>query len=269
MWMPISYEFTEDEFTGEVAVEAVCKELEEADAGFHFGGDHSLEKLNNILSQPDFYERWHSKGKDLSAVKEIDALIKKTGHLRNKPFAELSTAEAQEIKHLNRLVIEHVLPKACPPIRKRFPWLYKALRAAVLCINNPLCLIPLFVFTVIALYAPYHYSKMTSMEKEAIAFNYRLLKKKATNYKLFESYVIGILRYGIDSYKRGTGQYPAELDAASIGKATVNNPLFTKILNTPITEDWEKTGDLTYRSPADIDYRYDPDSGKLDTLSPR
>ena len=76
--------------------------------------------------------------------------------------------------------------------------------------------------------------------------------------------VVGGIRCGIYVFYNTYGDYPSELDNASIGYCTMDNPCFDKVLaQGGITYGWEKISEITYVSPTDVKYIYSSDSGEF------
>lgn len=64
----------------------------------------------------------------------------------------------------------------------------------------------------------------------------------------------------------GAADYPPTLDNAPIGViANGGNPFFHFVLNPSVTTGWRKESELTYRSPTDRLFIYDPETGAFST----
>ncbi|MCX5816231.1 MAG: hypothetical protein NTX75_08320 [Proteobacteria bacterium] len=74
--------------------------------------DDSIERLNELLQVPNFYDIWREKNKILSP--EAEKLVYETQNYRQKRFSQLSEAEAKNIIKLNRLILEATYPNICP-----------------------------------------------------------------------------------------------------------------------------------------------------------
>jgi type II secretory pathway pseudopilin PulG len=68
----------------------------------------------------------------------------------------------------------------------------------------------------------------------------------------------------------GDAEWPATLDTSSASsQASPTSPFFSLVLNTPVTEDWQKGGTAnTYVGPTSTTYYYDPDTGRFSTDLP-
>ncbi|MCX5812990.1 MAG: hypothetical protein NT178_10660 [Proteobacteria bacterium] len=74
--------------------------------------DDSIERLNELLQMPNFYDIWREKNKMLSL--EAEKLVYETQNYRQKRFSQLSESEAKNIVKLNRLILEATYPNICP-----------------------------------------------------------------------------------------------------------------------------------------------------------
>lgn len=85
-------------------------------------------------------------------------------------------------------------------------------------------------------------------------------------WKATEDGTVGAVRVGTSTYGSQsdllgrTPKYPATLDSATHGNASVSNPFFSNVLDPSVTSDWSKTG-LVYTGPADNAYTYNPADG--------
>ncbi len=85
-----------------------------------------------------------------------------------------------------------------------------------------------------------------------------------------EKGVVGAVRTAIHSTRSngllsGNASWPPALDAAAANReASSNNPFFTAVLATPVTDAWRKTGtSMRYVGPTGNEYEYLPDSGRF------
>lgn len=88
-----------------------------------------------------------------------------------------------------------------------------------------------------------------------------------------EDAVVGAVRAGIGHYRARTAlinatPFPSSLDAVPTGTAaSTATPLFTLVLQSPITADWSKgSASNTYLSPTGQTYVYDPSTGEFGLL---
>jgi hypothetical protein len=78
---------------------------------------YPVRRLNELLEIPDLYEQLYEKINAVKTSKEIDFLIEKTRDFRNMNFSQLSYDKQEDIKRLNRLLIEHVYPEKTPKLK--------------------------------------------------------------------------------------------------------------------------------------------------------
>lgn len=79
--------------------------------------DNSIERLNEILRIPDFYDIWKRKNKRRKLSQIIKNMIVSTEKYRGEYFSVLSPEQQQNIMYLNRLLLELSYPES----PKRFP----------------------------------------------------------------------------------------------------------------------------------------------------
>ena len=111
-----SYEFSVDQFTRGLRVDALCKEINKYGYGKEFKiSSNTVEDLNKILEVPNFYDLClKKKGKSLKLTVYVQKLISETESYRNKNFLKLSEKQQHNILKLNRLILESIFPKSCP-----------------------------------------------------------------------------------------------------------------------------------------------------------
>jgi plastocyanin len=73
-----------------------------------------IDKLNTLLTMPNFYDRWLMKGKSIVMTENIKSLIETTENYRWRSFSGLSYLEQEKILRLNRLLIEATYPQISP-----------------------------------------------------------------------------------------------------------------------------------------------------------
>lgn len=111
-------DFSRDEFKKPLTVEGLCKAIE-AD-GYNLSleeEEETVDRLNEVLMVPDFYDRLCAKGKKDKALfsKDVQFLADKTKDNRANPqFLSLNVGQQNDIKTLNRLVLEETYPQETP-----------------------------------------------------------------------------------------------------------------------------------------------------------
>ncbi len=90
-------------------------------------------------------------------------------------------------------------------------------------------------------------------------------------YESTEMTIVSSVRSGIDlssmenMINLGTFSFPTTLDSATNGTASPSNPFFTEVLNSGITENWNKSGPNLYLfAPTGTQYLYDSNTGKFE-----
>lgn len=75
----------------------------------------------------------------------------------------------------------------------------------------------------------------------------------------------GIKMIRMSNLARGGEEFPAELDTASNGDASDNNPLFSNVVEGGLTDpNWEKNNKTTYTyKPTGTKYKYDKKTGEF------
>lgn len=108
-------EFSKGEFVGHYSPAGLLSVIAKDSYGLNFSSpDGTVDRLNEILRTPDFYDRVAQKGKKMKLHTHGERLIAGTREYRGRPYAELSDQERMDISHLNRLVLEAVYPDHCP-----------------------------------------------------------------------------------------------------------------------------------------------------------
>lgn len=115
----ISYGYKASEFVKRFNHNALIKAIKADNYGYAFTSpENSLKWLNELLRQPDFYDRWKRSAaaskRQVILSPTIIRLIKETAGYRFKPFAKLTKEQQQKIIKLNRLLLEAIYPLLSP-----------------------------------------------------------------------------------------------------------------------------------------------------------
>lgn len=86
----------------------------------------TIERLNELLTIPNFYDIVQAKGKTIPPDRKLKDLIAETQSFRYRPFSQLSDFQQKKIMLLNRLLLEAIYPDA----PKRKSWLAAAEKPA-------------------------------------------------------------------------------------------------------------------------------------------
>lgn len=87
-----------------------------------------------------------------------------------------------------------------------------------------------------------------------------------------ESGTVAAVRSGINNYalesqiRQRSPLYPAQLDSATNGDASQANPVYTEVLEVPMTGSWSKN-EVFYTSSTGNVYRYSPSNGSFELTS--
>lgn len=102
----------------------------------------------------------------------------------------------------------------------------------------------------------------------------RFLNLRSQAQQSQEAGVIAAVRAGINHYygesiaQRRSPVFPPALDAAPTGPPTPVAPLFSAVLASGVTGEWQKSAMSQYRGPTGVTYAYDSATGKFEALSP-
>ncbi len=108
-------QFSPDEFDNNLTVEALCEDINNDNYGIKFRTqDKTIERLNEILETPNFYDIFSKKKKPLKLDKYLQKLIEESKDYRNKDFLELTEMQRKTIIRLNRIILETIYPRSCP-----------------------------------------------------------------------------------------------------------------------------------------------------------
>ena len=111
--------FKEKEFEQLFTIEALCQSINADDYGLSFkSSDNSVDRLNELLEVTNFYDVLCKKKEKIDHTSEIKSLINKTREYRNERFAKLGNTKKENIKRLNRLLLEKVYPLETPESKK-------------------------------------------------------------------------------------------------------------------------------------------------------
>lgn len=117
-----SSDFYDSEFKrSKLSLDALWNEIKQS--GYNYGRikftsqDRSIDRLNEIIRIPAFYDIWIKKNKPVENDDEVFNLLRWTQYYRNKPYEELTEQELDNLKRLNRLLLEIAYPYTCPQSR--------------------------------------------------------------------------------------------------------------------------------------------------------
>ncbi|HOA06988.1 MAG TPA: hypothetical protein PKM07_03745, partial [Spirochaetota bacterium] len=117
-----SSDFYDSEFKrNKLSLDALWNEIKQS--GYYYGRmkfstpDRSIDRLNEIIRIPAFYDIWIKKNKQVENDEEVINLLRWTQYYRNKPYEELTEQELDNLKRLNRLLLEIAYPYTCPQSR--------------------------------------------------------------------------------------------------------------------------------------------------------
>ena len=113
-----SLEFSMSEFIGRYKLGRLCEEINKDGYDIKFKSkDNTIERLNEIIRIPDFYEMV-SRKKEMAFSAHIQRLIEKVGAYKSN--TELTVEQQAIVFELNRLILQTIYPHYCPQLRKRF-----------------------------------------------------------------------------------------------------------------------------------------------------
>lgn len=111
-------EFSMDEFRNGLTVKALCEEINKEDYEIEFKTlNNTIERLNEILQIPNFYDIYLKKKKSLNLNEYAQKLISVSKSYRHKKFSELSKDQQKSVLKLNRMILEALYPRTCPKIQ--------------------------------------------------------------------------------------------------------------------------------------------------------
>ena len=115
-------DFSADEFSGLLTVEKLCQAIEADKYPFKLKSkENSIERINELLKIPDFYDKLTATKPGLQFSAEVQALAQKTEEMRKDAVASGRLGQEDEllVRKLNRLALEEayktVVPKGRPP----------------------------------------------------------------------------------------------------------------------------------------------------------
>lgn len=109
--------FSPNEFSNNLTIEALCEDINNDDYGIKFKTlDNTIDRLNEILEIPNFYDICSKKRNPLRLSKYAEKLIDESKDFRHKSFSELSEGQKNTILKLNRMILETIYPNTCPKI---------------------------------------------------------------------------------------------------------------------------------------------------------
>ncbi len=109
-----------NEFRDSGEATALLKQINDAGYLFPFRArENNLDRLNQVLAQPNFYDLVRQKNPNLTPNAFLRALIAETQAFRYKPFNQLTAYQQKKILFLNRLLLEALFSNA----PRRSTWL--------------------------------------------------------------------------------------------------------------------------------------------------
>ena len=110
-----SIDFVAKEFKESLTVEKLCKAVKADGYSISVNApENTLEYLNGILKIPIFFDKVLDKKEIFMYTPEIKVFVHLTSRYRSKNFQNLSADEQNNIKRLNRLVIENLYAQEAP-----------------------------------------------------------------------------------------------------------------------------------------------------------
>ena len=79
----------------------------------------SVERLNELLQTPSFYDKWRKKFPKKELTEDIIYLVRETNKYRHLPWSKLTPAQQRNIMLLNRLLLELTYPELCPWLKNK------------------------------------------------------------------------------------------------------------------------------------------------------
>jgi hypothetical protein len=112
-------DFCEDDFIiPPLTAENLCREIRDDRYDISFQTpDNTINRLNEILSVPNLYERVLQRKSDIHISEYLSKLEVDTRDMRSKKFSELEAYEKNQIKEFNRGLLEELYPDAIPKIK--------------------------------------------------------------------------------------------------------------------------------------------------------
>ena len=121
-------DFNNEEFKGIFTIKDLSRAIDSDAYGItSTKPENTVERLNELLETPAFYDIWRKKHAEIKLrpegtmtmelegkIREANRLIKATRFYRDKPFAKLFYSEKEKIKRLNRFILEITYPQKCP-----------------------------------------------------------------------------------------------------------------------------------------------------------
>lgn len=119
-------DFAENEFVPPLTIKEICNKIKEDNYEIKFkSADYTLNRLNEILSIPNFFDVVCRRNIEVEFSRDIMNLMLKTKKYRNKKsFLRLKNSQQLNIKILNRFLLEEMYPSNTPqrPRYKYIKW---------------------------------------------------------------------------------------------------------------------------------------------------
>lgn len=105
--------FYENGFRSSSTLQTLIRKIQADDYGLPFTV-HNINALNDILRETDFYDKVIKKRGDVNFSPDLVDLATKTRDVRGKSFFSLLSGDQENIKRLNRLIIEEIYTQETP-----------------------------------------------------------------------------------------------------------------------------------------------------------
>jgi hypothetical protein len=112
--------FAAEEFKSRSMIKKLTAAIEKDKYGIKLTAPHgSVERLNQLLKTPSFYDKWRKRFPKKKLTDEIVYLVRATNKYRHIPFSKLTPAQQKLIMLLNRLLLELTYPELCPWLKNK------------------------------------------------------------------------------------------------------------------------------------------------------
>ncbi len=110
-----SSDFCDSEFEPPLTVETLCNTISTDNYSISLNAsNNTIDWLNELLKVPDFYDKLKTKKPNVKFSKDITKLDSETKGYRNKNLSDLNNEEKNNIKKLNRAILEETYPQVTP-----------------------------------------------------------------------------------------------------------------------------------------------------------
>lgn len=109
--------FRNDEFKPSMTKKGLCQAINADNYDLTFESkDNTIERLNELLTIPNFFEELSKMKSNISFSQDIMDLEKETRQYRNMNFSSLKPGQKLKIKRLNRFLLEEVYEQYTPKL---------------------------------------------------------------------------------------------------------------------------------------------------------